>query len=125
MKNKTIDDKKLIKAITSVTEIVDGKLKIKSELNTVNLLELKAAVSPINNYITQMLTEKFINMLPTLFRQYEIGVEDLLDKNKSNNVNANGYDFVLKDSPVKILAEVKANIPYRDRKSTRLNSSHC
>ena len=83
-------------------------------------LTLKKAAGQIDNLVTRALTEKFVDwlypnnkfngkMCPAV--QNEIKKRIL-----TQSVNANGYDVNYKDANVRILAEVKANIPYGKNK---------
>ena len=115
MKNKTIESAELLGAINQIVEIRGGSIALKENINAADLLSLKKAISPINNYITQKLTAQFVKKLQDIFPD-EITddvVTALLQENNTVNVNANGYDFVLKKEGLpRVIAEIKANIPY-------------
>lgn len=81
------------------TSIFKNKMDYYSFLTMTNLIELKKAVSNINNIITLRTTLGFIDFLYDKV-QIRNGVT-------STNVNTNGYDI---DDHV-FIAEVKCNIP--------------
>lgn len=109
MKNKFIDEEKLKRAIDSV--INEGPVSIKAENSLSDWLALKHAVSPINNYITHELTMIFITHIAEYLDYVkEDDVTRLIDKYSKENVNANGFD--VKDDKLKIVGEIKANVPY-------------
>ena len=113
MKNKEINPKRLIHALSQIVEC--EKIQLKKKITLDDWIELKIAISPVNNFITQKLTEAFINKLSSLFpgKLDSTTINELLTEYKNINVNGNGYDFVLnKTGYPKIVAEVKANIPY-------------
>jgi len=108
----------------ALNNVTKNKVELKSQISLNSWLELKKALNPINNYITEKLTRKFIKSLPNLLKKTKdpsLGdvrknIKKLLKANELINTNANGYDFFY--SP--IIAEVKANIPYDN---TRYGSS--
>lgn len=113
MKNKVIENNVLIRAISNV---VDQEITLKDDITLYDLIELKEAISPINNLITSKLTDAFINKLNELFHNIVDvkAVKRLLDENQNINVNANGFDFF--DSNLNLVAEIKANRPYYGNK---------
>lgn len=117
--NAKIDETKLLNALKNV---VNENVTLKKNISLSEWLELKKALSPINNYITKELTNRFIEVLPKLFKNTSnifenIDIQKIKDDNNNINVNANGYDFVYPDSDnPTIVAEVKANIPYEGNK---------
>lgn len=107
--NAKIDREVLRRAISKICE---KEIRLKDEIQLSDLLELKIAISPINNLITTTLTENFIKRLSAweiISKEQEKETIESLE-----NVNANGYDVVIQ-SP-KIIAEVKGNIPYQGDK---------
>ena len=112
MNNNEIDRNKLSEVLCN---ILSEKTQLKENIATSDLLELKRALNPVNNFITKELTDAFIKNLEKIFANTPGALPDelkntnkLLNDNAAVNVNANGYDFF--KSP--IIAEVKANIPY-------------
>lgn len=89
------------------TSIFKNKMDYYSFLTMTKLIELKKAVSNINNIITLRTTLGFIDFL------YDKGIISNNDKVQtrngviSTNVNTNGYDIDDHD----FIAEVKCNIP--------------
>lgn len=106
-KDKILNDlNKILNAISSCN------VEMKHDISLSELLQLKKALHSVNNYITYVLTTKFIDLL-----------EDwcFLDKNQSENIiaelnrtssNTNGFD-VLSDGKIKIVAEVKGLVPVK------------
>lgn len=106
-----------IKLLDAIKNVVKEDVTLKKNISLSEWLELKKALSPINNYITKELTNRFIEVLPKLFKNTSnifenIDIKKLKDNNSIVNVNANGYDFVYSS----VTAEVKANIPYEKKK---------
>lgn len=114
--NAKMDIDKLTEVLSN---ILREKIQPKENISTSDLLELKRALNPVNNFITKELTDEFIKNLEKIFANTPGALPDelkntdeLLKDNAAVNVNANGYDF-FKDP---IIAEVKANIPYEKNK---------
>lgn len=116
-KKKTNDNDKINKNELSnaLNNVLCKPTPLKEKITLSDLLELKRALSPINNMITKELTSKFIKNLEKLFAKNSNSLPNelkntnkLLNNNAAVNVNANGYDFF----KFPIIAEVKANIPY-------------
>lgn len=117
-KKKTNDNDKINRNELSnaLNNVLCKPTPLKEKITSSDLLELKRALSPINNMITKELTDEFIKNLEKIFAK-TLGAlpgelkntDELLKDNADVNVNANGYDFF----KAPIIAEVKANIPYK------------
>lgn len=119
-KNNNDNAKMDIEKLTEVlSNILSEKIPLKENISTSDLLELKRALNPVNNFITKELTDEFIKNLEKIFAKIPGALpgelkntDELLNDNADVNVNANGYDFF----KAPIIAEVKANIPYEKNK---------
>lgn len=120
-KKKTNDNDKINRNELSnaLNNVLCKPTSLKEKITLSDLLELKRALSPINNFITKELTDEFIKNLEKIFANTPGALPDelkntnkLLNDNAAVNVNANGYDFF----KAPIIAEVKANIPYKKNK---------
>lgn len=114
--NAKMDIEKLTEVLSN---ILSKKISLKENISTSDLLELKRALNPVNNFITKKLTDEFIKNLEKIFAKIPDALPDklkntdeLLKDSAAVNVNANGYDFF----KAPIIAEVKANIPYEKNK---------
>ena len=114
--NAKMDIEKLTEVLSN---ILSEKIPLKENISTSDMLELKRALNPVNNFITKELTDEFIKNLEKIYANTPGALPDelkntnkLLNDNADVNVNANGYDFF--NFP--IIAEVKANIPYEKNK---------
>lgn len=114
--NAKMDIEKLTEVLSN---ILSEKIPLKENISTSDLLELKRALNPVNNFITKELTDEFIKNLEKIFAKIPGALpgelkntDELLKDNAAVNVNANGYDFF----KAPIIAEVKANIPYEKNK---------
>jgi hypothetical protein len=114
--NAKMDKEKLTEVLSN---ILSEKIPLKENIPTSDMLELKRALNPVNNFITKELTDEFIKNLEKIFANTPDALPDelkntdeLLNDNAAVNVNANGYDFF----KAPIIAEVKANIPYEKNK---------
>lgn len=114
--NAKMDIEKLTEVLSN---ILSEKIPLKENISTSDLLELKRALNPVNNFITKELTDEFIKNLEKIFAKIPGALpgelkntDELLNDNADVNVNANGYDFF----KAPIIAEVKANIPYEKNK---------
>jgi hypothetical protein len=118
--NNNDNAKMNIEKLTEVlSNILSKKISLKENISTSDLLELKRALNPVNNFITKKLTDEFIKNLEKIFAKIPDALPDklkntdeLLKDSAAVNVNANGYDFF----KAPIIAEVKANIPYEKNK---------
>lgn len=115
--NAKIDHDSLQRAISKICET---EIHLKENIQLSDLLELKMAVSPINNLITKELTRAFINRLFKWDKISEAQRNAAIELLETTNANANGYDFVM-ESP-QIVAEVKGNIPC-NREGTRYGAN--
>ena len=53
----------------ALNNVTKNKVELKSQISLNSWLELKKALNPINNYITEKLTRKFIKSLPNLLKK--------------------------------------------------------
>ena len=79
-------------------------------LTTDDLVELKKAVSNINNLVTLRVTYGFIEKIHELGIINRVQAEKIKAKVDGTHPNTNGYD-VEYDAETKIIAEIKCNIP--------------
>ena len=82
-----------------------------SRMQIADLIDLKVAVSEINNIITLRTTFRFIEMLS---KNGIISSDEAAEMFKSvdtRSANANGFDVEYESDRIKIVAEVKCNIP--------------
>jgi len=83
-----------------------------SALKDEDILELKTVLSDINNLLTYKLTLVAGDWIGQYFKFNADDQKELLEKIDSSKPNAQGYDIVI-EKPVKIIAEVKCNVPVR------------
>lgn len=103
--------------------IFPGEEDLCSKMSTKDFVNLKKAISNINNIITLDVTKKFVEFLKINEVVSECQSKSMLDEIERVNANANGFDieFPLKKDTVevfasnndykKIIAEVKCCIP--------------
>lgn len=82
----------------------DYKIKNR-ELSFEEMIQMKSALSDVNNIITLLITRKFVEKLRE-DHLINAGVDKI-----DSNPNANGYDLLLLESNNIIIAEVKGNKP--------------
>ena len=110
MNNEIVDIRKLKEALDSIcTEEVH--LKEIDQIPLDDLIRLKTVVANVNNLITKKLSEKFVEALCELQLITKKELEKVKKELLSSNVSTNGYDIIIEENK-KILAEIKANIPY-------------
>ena len=79
-------------------------------LNPNTLIELKKALSHINNLITFKTSVAFVDYLKSKEIVSESLAKKIISKINNTKANANGYDIVCNED-FKFIAEVKCNIP--------------
>ena len=79
-------------------------------LNQEQLIELKLALSDINNVLTLKTTCFFANWLSEFFEFEKDEKDKLIEKVNQTKPNTNGYDIEI-DNTYKIVAEIKCIIP--------------
>ena len=77
-----------------------------------DILELKTVLSDINNLLTYKLTLTAGDWISNYFNLNEEERFSISEKIDSTKPNAKGYDIII-DSPIKIVAEVKCNVPVK------------
>lgn len=90
------------------------KSKVKYEdLETIDFIKLKNALSSIHNIITMKVTQAFIDKLEKDGFVNECQAKSMKEEVNGKPVNANGYDvcYVDDNGDKNILAEVKCNLP--------------
>ena len=112
--NKSL--KELEEDIAGTIRGIFGGNKEAKDIKVDEWLTLKKAAGQIDNLVTRALTEKFVEELYANHVIDKAARDYIMDELKSKSVNANGYDVNYKDANVRILAEVKANIPYGKNK---------
>lgn len=89
------------------TSVFKNKMDYYSLLTMTNLIDLKKAVSNINNIITLRTTLGFIDYLWKMRLISNVEMNQMKNSVLSTNVNSNGYDV----ENCGIVAEIKCNIP--------------
>lgn len=89
------------------TSVFKNKMDYYSFLTMTNLIDLKKAVSNINNIITLRTTLGFIDYLWKMRLITNVDMNQMKTSVLSTNVNSNGYDI----DNCGIVAEIKCNIP--------------
>jgi hypothetical protein len=89
------------------TSVFKNKMNYYSFLTMTNLIDLKKAVSNINNIITLRTTLGFIDYLWKMRLISNVEMNQMKNSVLSTNVNSNGYDI----DNCGIVAEIKCNIP--------------
>lgn len=79
-------------------------------LKSGTLIELKKALSNINNLITLKTSIAFVDYLKRIEKVNEELAKEIISQINKNSANANGYDIVC-NKDFKFTAEVKCNIP--------------
>lgn len=74
------------------------------------LIDLKKALSDINNLITLKTSIAFVDYLKRIEKVNEELAKEIISEINETNANANGYDIVC-NKDFKFIAEVKCNIP--------------
>jgi len=82
------------------------------KLSLLNLIELKKAVSNINNIVTFEATKRFVRQLKKHGTINSTQAKKMLETIDGQHPNANGFD--VEDESSRIIAEVKCNIPVKD-----------
>ena len=87
-----------------------------SKMSVKGLVELKKAVSNINNILTLKTTIAFVDFLSNQGIVSKDEACKIKDKIQKRNANANGYDvdYTIEGSGLQIIAEVKCNIPINE-----------
>lgn len=105
--NRTNDlKKKLNEFIYSITKV---KSDYFAELKQEEFIDLKSAVSDINNIFTLKLTLAFAKWLKELFRFDDEKYQEIINAIDRMSPNANGFDIKIEE--LKILVEIKAVVP--------------
>ena len=101
-----------IKFDTFWSKVFPNEVDIYNRLNVNDFLELKNAISDINNIITLKTTKCFVERIYNF-----LGIKCEEIANVINNLSANANGFDVYDESNKILAEVKCNIPSANKNS--------
>ena len=95
-------------------EALNSKEDYYSKLTLKEFVHLKKAITNINNVITILVTESFVN---TLHNNGVISTpqqSEMLKQLFETHANTNGFDVEYSDNHMKIVAEVKCNIPVNE-----------
>lgn len=98
----------------AINNIVSPSVNDKDYYNTLSaeqFINLKKALSNINNIITFKTTLAFVDQLASSGLIEESAVEDIKEKINSQSANANGFDILWDTGDFRFIAEVKCNIP--------------
>lgn len=112
--NKSL--KELEEDIAGTIRGIFGGNKETKDIKVDEWLTLKKAAGQIDNLVTRALTEKFVDWLHQNNMFGDETNPDVLGGILDQSANANGYDVKYDYGNVRILAEVKANIPYGKNK---------
>ena len=82
-----------------------------SKMSIKDFVDLKCAISCINNAITLKTTLAFVDYLFDKGIVLADEAKEIKEKVLNTNVNANGFDVEYKNSRICIAAEIKCNIP--------------
>ena len=95
-------------------EALNSKEDYYSKLSLKEFVNLKKAITNINNIITMLVTESFVKIL------HKDGVistsqqSEMLEQLFETHANTNGFDVEYSAGQMKIVAEVKCNIPVNE-----------
>ena len=95
-------------------EALNSKEDYYSKLTLKEFVHLKKAITNINNIITMLVTESFVH---TLHNDGVISTpqqSEMLKQLFETHANTNGFDVEYSDKQIKIVAEVKCNIPVNE-----------
>lgn len=84
------------------------------ELSGSQLIQLKSALSDINNIFTLKLTEKSLTWISRVFKLSQIDKKKLSQQIDSVKPNTNGFDIEITLPQVKVVAEIKAIVPINE-----------
>ena len=95
-------------------EALNSKEDYYSKLTLKEFVHLKKAITNINNIITMLVTESFVK---TLHKDGVISTSqqsEMLEQLFETHANTNGFDVEYSAGQMKIVAEVKCNIPVNE-----------
>ena len=95
-------------------EALNSKEDYYSKLTLKEFVNLKKAITNINNIITMLVTESFVK---TLHKDGVISTSqqsEMLEQLFETHANTNGFDVEYSAGQMKIVAEVKCNIPVNE-----------
>ena len=95
-------------------EALNSKEDYYSKLTLKEFVHLKKAITNINNIITMLVTESFVR---TLHKDGVISTpqqSEMLEQLFETHANTNGFDVEYSAGQMKIVAEVKCNIPVNE-----------
>ena len=87
-----------------------------SNLTTDKIIGLKTALSDINNIVTLRLSLRFAEWLKTSVNISHETFNTIQSRIKQTKPNTNGYDIEYSSDSLKLIAEVKCNIPINEGK---------
>lgn len=96
-----------------LTELTGTNKQYFDSLTQEQLIDLKLAVSDVNNVFTLKTTLAFTNWMADFFDLKKSEKERLIDNVNQTKPNTNGYDIELTDR-LKIIAEIKGTIPINE-----------
>lgn len=95
-------------------EALNSKEDYYSKLSLKEFVHLKKAITNINNIITMLVTESFVKTLHTDGVISTPQQSEMLEQLYETHANTNGFDVEYNAGQMKIVAEVKCNIPVNE-----------
>ena len=95
-------------------EALNSKEDYYSKLSLKEFVHLKKAITNINNIITMLVTESFVKTLHTDGVISTPQQSEMLEQLFETHANTNGFDVEYSAGQMKIVAEVKCNIPVNE-----------
>ncbi|UUC45144.1 hypothetical protein [Flavobacterium cerinum] len=95
-------------------KLTGQKADFYTALKNEDILELKAVLSDINNLLTYKLTLIAGEWIGSYFKLHQTEINHILEEIDANEPNSQGYDIVYINEFIKVIAEVKCNIPVKN-----------
>lgn len=117
-KTKTSNNSRYETLVSNIKKYFTEKLnlELKEDLTVEKLFGLKTVLSNVNNMLTYKTTLAFVNWLSEKMNFSCEQASSIIQQIEYTSSNANGFDVYIK-SPIKIIAEVKCNIPINNSES--------
>ncbi len=101
-------EKKMNNFLSKITNVEKDYMKNFSQND---LLELKSALSDINNILTLETTRAFVNWLNQLYSFSDSELKEIIHSVETTKPNTNGFDIEITKPNKKILTEIKCIVP--------------
>lgn len=95
----------------SLSDITGINTDFLSNLTNDKLINLKYALSDINNIVTLKTSLAFIDYISLIFSLTPNEKLEIVDRLNSTKPNSNGYDIYFKNKNVSFFAEIKSTVP--------------